>query len=195
MAVSRKTVEAMTPGERRRAVDYAVVLIGCLPPIERADALQRIALVTRPPLSVVTILREATARRRDRRRDGDAPSHHPKGSVMTTFIDRPSPLAISPTPWRRDEEGRNVIVDAKGDFVLDYDGVYAIRALTYDQCDERARAVRELAIAAPALRDALKDLVEFAWTAVHADCEEARLNLNEKLNRARAVLEQSGVSA
>ena len=55
MAVSRKTVEAMTPDERRRAVGDAVVLIGCLPPIEWADALQRIALITRPPLSVVAI--------------------------------------------------------------------------------------------------------------------------------------------
>ena len=40
-----------------------------------------------------------------------------------------------------------------------------------------------------ALREALADLVNFAWTAVTADCEEARVNLNGKIAKARAALD------
>ena len=42
-----------------------------------------------------------------------------------------------------------------------------------------------------ALRKALADLVNFAWTAVTADCEEARVNLNGKIAKARAALAPS----
>ena len=42
-----------------------------------------------------------------------------------------------------------------------------------------------------AMREALADLVNFAWTAVTADCEEARVNLNGKIAKARAALAPS----
>jgi thiamine monophosphate kinase len=39
------------------------------------------------------------------------------------------------------------------------------------------------------LKAALRLMDEFAWTAVTADCEEARVGLNERLAAVRAALE------
>lgn len=41
------------------------------------------------------------------------------------------------------------------------------------------------------LRDCLREFDEFAWTAVTADCEEARQNLQRKIDKARAALTAS----
>ena len=38
------------------------------------------------------------------------------------------------------------------------------------------------------LETALRSLTEFAWSAVTADCEEARVELNSRLERARKAL-------
>jgi hypothetical protein len=38
------------------------------------------------------------------------------------------------------------------------------------------------------LREALREFDEFAWTAVKADCKEARRNLQGKIDKARAIL-------
>jgi hypothetical protein len=41
------------------------------------------------------------------------------------------------------------------------------------------------------LREALKNLVNFSWTAVEANCKEAMDNLNSKIAKARAALASS----
>jgi len=41
------------------------------------------------------------------------------------------------------------------------------------------------------LRTALRLMDEFAWTAVTADCEEARIGLNERLAAVRAALKDT----
>jgi hypothetical protein len=45
------------------------------------------------------------------------------------------------------------------------------------------------------LREALTEFAEFAWTAIKADCGEARRSLNGKIDRARAVLAKAKESA
>lgn len=56
-----------------------------------------------------------------------------------------------------------------------------------DLCDE----VERLRSRVEKLREALKEFDEFAWTAVKADCEEARLNLQAKIDKARAILKET----
>jgi hypothetical protein len=62
--------------------------------------------------------------------------------------------------------------------------------IEYVTCD-RAQLVLDLEAAlarAEKVEAALQALCNFAWTAVTADCEEARINLNSNLERARAAL-------
>jgi hypothetical protein len=54
---------------------------------------------------------------------------------------------------------------------------------------ENDTRVRELRAEVARLRAALRLMDEFAWTAVTADCEEARIGLNERLAAVRAALE------